>query len=222
MPSSSNANDPSWKVAREWAAAGVGCSLADTLFNPLEVLKVRLQTATMQYSAGQLAVKPSIDRIAREAVNSRGVIGGLLEPGLMATWLRGLSYTGEIRLLEMSCLDGMLSISFGTDVTLSPQDSALASTLLSGISSVTISWGESQLGHVPAQSEAPSLTLSTLSEFGCNLQHRHTRALSAHSPILPSKMDSPACGGATPPQCYELRCSAAPSLQRTTPPRRCC
>ena len=102
MPSISNANEPSWKVAREWAAAGVGCSLADTMFNPLEVLKVRLQTATMQHSAGQLAVKPSIGSIAREAVKSRGVIGGLLEPGLVATWLRGLSYTGERRLLDIS------------------------------------------------------------------------------------------------------------------------
>ena len=101
---------------------------------------------------------------------------------------------------------GMLEIGFVADVKLSSQASALASTLRSGTSLVTISWEESQLGHVLAPSEAPSSTLSTLSAFGCNPPHRHTRALSEHSPRLPSKRASSACGGDTLPQCYELQC----------------
>lgn len=90
-------NPPShlpFKVAREWAAAGVACSLADTIFNPLEVLKVRLQTATLQHAGGNLLKKPSVSSILKDAVASRGVVSGLLEPGLAATWMRGMSYTG--------------------------------------------------------------------------------------------------------------------------------
>eukprot|EP00873_Tetraselmis_striata_P011116 jgi/Tetstr1/431380/TSEL_021071.t1 len=101
MPSSSAAAAgaparpaPSYKVAREWAAAGVGCSLADTFFNPLEVLKVRLQTAKAAASGGGGAAPPTLGGIARGAVASHGVLGGLVAPGLLATWLRGLSYTG--------------------------------------------------------------------------------------------------------------------------------
>lgn len=73
------------KVAREWTAAGVGCALADTVFNPLEVLKVRAQQATTPTSTVALA---------RAATNTQGFIYGLFLPGLCATWMRGLSYTG--------------------------------------------------------------------------------------------------------------------------------
>eukprot|EP00192_Tetraselmis_astigmatica_P013018 CAMPEP_0117668170 /NCGR_PEP_ID=MMETSP0804-20121206/11390_1 /TAXON_ID=1074897 /ORGANISM="Tetraselmis astigmatica, Strain CCMP880" /LENGTH=385 /DNA_ID=CAMNT_0005476011 /DNA_START=67 /DNA_END=1225 /DNA_ORIENTATION=+ len=90
----STAGQPSFKVAREWAAAGVGCSLADTVFNPLEVLKVRLQTASSAHAPGQVHATPSVASIAREAISKKGFVSGLLEPGLMATWMRGLSYTG--------------------------------------------------------------------------------------------------------------------------------
>lgn len=72
------------KIAREWAAAGVGCALADTIFNPLEVLKVRAQQ-----SAGA-----STSALARESIARDGFARGLLVPGLAATWMRGLSYTG--------------------------------------------------------------------------------------------------------------------------------
>jgi len=72
-------------VAREWAAAGVGCALADTVFNPLEVLKVRAQQATSPTSTATLA---------RESIAADGFVRGLFVPGLAATWMRGLSYTG--------------------------------------------------------------------------------------------------------------------------------
>ena len=72
-------------VALEWAAAGVGCALADTMFNPLEVLKVRAQ---------QSASRASATSLAREAIRRDGFVRGLVVPGLTATWMRGLSYTG--------------------------------------------------------------------------------------------------------------------------------
>jgi len=72
-------------VVLEWAAAGVGCALADTMFNPLEVLKVRAQQSASGASAAALA---------SAAMRRDGFVGGLFVPGLAATWMRGLSYTG--------------------------------------------------------------------------------------------------------------------------------
>ena len=63
-------------VALEWAAAGVGCALADTMFNPLEVLKVRAQ---------QRASRASATSLAREAIRRDGFVRGLVVPGLTAT-----------------------------------------------------------------------------------------------------------------------------------------
>jgi hypothetical protein len=70
-----------------------GCSLADTLFNPLAVLKTRLQTSTAQYLAGQIATKPTLSAVAKDSVVSDGLLCGPVQPGLVAAWLRGLSYT---------------------------------------------------------------------------------------------------------------------------------
>ena len=80
------------RLAKEWLSAGVGCALSDTVFNPLEVLKVRRQiqassntsTTTTTFGLAQTAIK--------EADGS--VVRGLWQPGLLATWMRGLSYTG--------------------------------------------------------------------------------------------------------------------------------
>jgi len=74
-------------LALEWASAGVGCALADTIFNPLEVLKVRRQLVTTRTRLGVIG-------LAKNAVEREGVWRGLWEPGLLATWMRGLSYTG--------------------------------------------------------------------------------------------------------------------------------
>ena len=71
------------RIAREWLAAGVGCALADTMFNPLEILKVRAQQTSRAPSA-----------LAAESYAERGFLRGLMVPGLAATWMRGLSYTG--------------------------------------------------------------------------------------------------------------------------------
>ena len=80
------------RLAKEWLSAGVGCALSDTVFNPLEVLKVRRQiqassntsTTTTTFGLAQTAIK--------EADGS--AVRGLWQPGLLATWMRGLSYTG--------------------------------------------------------------------------------------------------------------------------------
>uniref|UniRef100_A0A7S0J389 Mitochondrial carrier protein n=1 Tax=Calcidiscus leptoporus TaxID=127549 RepID=A0A7S0J389_9EUKA len=72
------------RLLREVGAAGIACVCVDTLFNSFEVLKVRSQL--------QLTSTP-IPQLARELVEVGGV-GALALPGLGATWLRGLTYTG--------------------------------------------------------------------------------------------------------------------------------
>lgn len=80
---------PAW--VREWGAAGLGCALADTVFNPLEVLKTRRQAVGNEGGAG---ANSGVAELARAAVREKGVVRGLWEPGLAATWARGMSYTG--------------------------------------------------------------------------------------------------------------------------------
>ena len=69
---------------REVGAAGLGCAVADSIFNSLEVLKVRAQLAPTSEPMLQLAA-----RIFRS-----GGIAALAAPGLGATQLRALTYTG--------------------------------------------------------------------------------------------------------------------------------
>ena len=75
---------------REWFAASCGCTIADTIFNPLEVLKVRKQIAMSASSAGPTT---SIG-LARSAIAEKGIARGLWLPGLEATAYRAFSYTG--------------------------------------------------------------------------------------------------------------------------------
>lgn len=70
-------------LAKEWLSAGLACALADTLFNPLEVIKTRKQ----------LCRRSSLS-IAQEAIKNDGYFSGLMRPGILATWMRGMSYTG--------------------------------------------------------------------------------------------------------------------------------
>ena len=70
-------------AAREIAAAGVGCAVADSIFNSLEVLKVRAQLGSGAEST--LALARSI--IRREGIRA------LALPGLGATQLRAMTYT---------------------------------------------------------------------------------------------------------------------------------
>ena len=82
------------RLAKEWLSAGFGCALSDTMFNPLEVLKVRRQ---IQASSNTSTTTPSSSfGLAQTAIKEAdgSVVRGLWQPGLLATWMRGLSYTG--------------------------------------------------------------------------------------------------------------------------------
>ena len=79
---------------REWLAASCGCTIADTIFNPLEVLKVRKQIAMSASSAGGGAPSATSMALARAAIAEKGVARGLWLPGLEATMYRAFSYTG--------------------------------------------------------------------------------------------------------------------------------
>lgn len=66
-------------------AAGLGASLTDSLLNPLEVVKVKLQ------APGQtLYMSPR--HCAKSVLESDGLLG-LWFPGLVATWVRDFTYT---------------------------------------------------------------------------------------------------------------------------------
>ena len=79
---------------REWLSASLGCAVADTIFNPLEVLKVRRQVAMGARGASSGAVPASTLALAKAAIQERGVYRGLWHPGLEATVYRAFSYTG--------------------------------------------------------------------------------------------------------------------------------
>ncbi|KAG8463128.1 hypothetical protein KFE25_011125 [Diacronema lutheri] len=81
---------PSRSVAADVLAAGAGCLVADALFNPLEVLKVRLQ---LQPDAEPRLYRGLWHGLARIATDD-GVLAGLWAPGLTATALRAFTYTG--------------------------------------------------------------------------------------------------------------------------------
>lgn len=67
-----------WEVAKEILAAGAGCSMADSMFNGLEVLKVR----------AQITGRPMADLMKETSISN------ICLPGLGATQLRGFTYTG--------------------------------------------------------------------------------------------------------------------------------
>lgn len=78
-------------IAKEVMAAGIGCAIADSLFNPLEIVKVRLQV-----SGGNGSVI-SFSRIKDEIIaiiKAEGILN-LWTPGLLPTFLRGLLYAGS-------------------------------------------------------------------------------------------------------------------------------
>ena len=72
------------ELGKEWLSAGLACAMADTLFNPLEVIKTRKQ---LRYWSPFMS-------IAKEAMQKDGYFNGLMRPGVFATWMRGMSYTG--------------------------------------------------------------------------------------------------------------------------------
>ena len=85
------------RLAKEWLSAGVGCALSDTVFNPLEVLKVRRQIqASSNATRSVISNQINTLRLAKSAIQEAdgSILKGLWQPGLLATLMRGLSYTG--------------------------------------------------------------------------------------------------------------------------------
>ena len=66
----------------EVLASGLGAAITDTIFNPLEMLKVRVQTSDTTFQA------------AARAVYTKGGPWLLWTPGLQATWVRSFCVTG--------------------------------------------------------------------------------------------------------------------------------
>jgi len=76
--------------ALEWVAAGIGCAVADSAMNPLEIMKVRLQ---LNGGSGAALSLPRLYREGATIYASDGIVG-LYVPGLVATGLRGFFYAG--------------------------------------------------------------------------------------------------------------------------------
>lgn len=75
-------------VYADICCAGLGAALTDSLFNPLEVVKVRMQTA-------QQLKQPNESFLgAASALYQRGGLFLLWTPGLTATWARAFGFTG--------------------------------------------------------------------------------------------------------------------------------
>lgn len=104
-------------VVADVACAGLGAAITDSIFNPLEVVKVRLQTAAQHGGAavtngataaatngataaatnGATAAATNGAETAVQAASSLWQRGGprlLWSPGLQATWVRAFGFTG--------------------------------------------------------------------------------------------------------------------------------
>lgn len=68
-------------------AAACGAAITDTIFNPLEVVKTRLQVDTDR----RLYI--GMRQTAAQIVSEEGILG-IWKPGLPATWIRAVTYTG--------------------------------------------------------------------------------------------------------------------------------
>jgi solute carrier family 25 uncoupling protein 8/9 len=88
-------------VVADVACAGAGAAITDSIFNPLEVIKVRLQVAP------QLVESP-IEAAA--ALYRRGGLFLLWTPGLGATWCRAFGFTG-LRVGLYPCVRDLLGAS---------------------------------------------------------------------------------------------------------------
>ena len=102
-------------MAREVAAGGIGAAMVDSLFNPAEVIKVRMQIES-QRPTSSISAPSTASSSSRQYVSflqsgakiyaDDGVVG-LFQPGLVATWFRALVYTG-LRIGLYPSIKGML------------------------------------------------------------------------------------------------------------------
>lgn len=75
-------------VVSDVLCAGLGAAITDSVFNPLEVVKVRLQTAQQLQQPQESFVG------AASALHARGGPYLLWSPGIVATWARAFGFTG--------------------------------------------------------------------------------------------------------------------------------
>lgn len=82
-------------IWKEVLAAGGGCAIADSLLNPLEVMKVKLQLLPPSPPTGGSPPYYSgmISGLSK-CVAEDGLVSGLYVPGLVATNIRAFTYTG--------------------------------------------------------------------------------------------------------------------------------
>ena len=78
------------KLGLEWIAAGLGCAIADSAMNPLEIMKVRLQA---KGGNGSVLSLPRLFNEGKNIVGKEGIYG-IYVPGLLATGMRGFFYAG--------------------------------------------------------------------------------------------------------------------------------
>jgi hypothetical protein len=83
---------PAQDVAKEVLAGGLGSAFADSLFNPLEIIKVRLQLEGQRGGAAA-PMYTSFLQTGKKIAAEDGVLM-LWKPGLVATWMRAMGYTG--------------------------------------------------------------------------------------------------------------------------------
>lgn len=118
-----------YSLLREVLAAGLGCAVVDALFNPLEVLKVRLQNGRTSCSSVPTvqATRSILFKEVQLIVSNDGVLG-LWKPGLLPTVLRGLLYVG-FRIGFYPTAKSLTPTLFGSDIV--PLES-FSNKLLSG------------------------------------------------------------------------------------------
>ena len=178
---------------REWFAASCGCTIADTIFNPLEVLKVRKQIAMSASSAGTSATSIGL---ARSAIAEKGIARGLWLPGLEATAYRAFSYTGFRIGLYPTVRNAMVeSGTFGDADSVACRIAAGATTGAVG----SAIFNPIDVVRIRMQGASP---------------YPSTLEPSAPSPGRKGSLD---CGGEWTCAWLARRCSRAHSWRRTTP-----
>lgn len=84
---------PPFPVLRECFAAGSCTALSAAVFNPTDICKIRMQTEAMLISQTTQAQYTSVTATAKKILAEEG-IWGLWRPGITASCLRDLGYTG--------------------------------------------------------------------------------------------------------------------------------
>lgn len=88
---------PQSKVAREMAPAACAMTITSVAFNPLDVVKTKLQTQNQLSKDASKRLYNSMGHCARAAVRDDGLIRGLWTPGLTASILRDV-INGGVRI----------------------------------------------------------------------------------------------------------------------------